>query len=84
MSGLLKKIARAAVAQPWDYMGQGAPQEWEFRVSPDEGTLALYNPSRGVWVLFREVVTLAEVTSLDEMNRHTGNWARFVEELDDE
>lgn len=81
---IIKKVARAAVAQPWDYMGEGAPNEWEFRVSPEEDTLAVYNPARGKWVIFREVVTLAEVTSLTEMDRGTGDWAQYVEVIDDE
>lgn len=80
---VLKKVLRAAVAQPWEYMGEGAPNEWEFRVSPDEETLAVWNPSKDRWVLFREVVTLAEATQ-KEMDRHTGDWARYVEELEDE
>lgn len=80
---ILKKILRAAVAQPWEYMGEGAPNEWEFRVSPDEETLALWNPSLGKWVLFREVVTLANVSAA-EMDRYAGDWARYVEELEDE
>lgn len=81
---ILKKVARAAVAQPWDYMGEGAPNEWEFRVSPDEQTLAVYSPNTGKWVIFREVVTLAEETSLTEMDRHTADWAQYVEVLDDD
>lgn len=81
---ILKTILRAAVAQPWDYMGAGAPNEWEFRVSPDEEMLAVYNPHTGKWVLFREVVTLAEVTSLTEMDRNTADWAQFVEVIDDD
>ena len=84
MAGLLKKIVRAAVAQPWEYMGRGAPQEWEFRVSYDEGVCAVYSPDKGTWLIFRDVVVIAEVTSQDEMDRETGSWARFVEELDDE
>lgn len=79
---MVKSILRAAVAQPWDYMGEGAPAEWEFRISPDEDTLAVYNPHRGKWVIFREVVTLAEVDSLAEMDAHTADWSRYVEDLD--
>lgn len=81
---IVKKILRAAVAQPWDYMGEGAPGEWEFRVSPEEDTLAVYNPNYGKWVLFRQVITLAEVASLSEMDRNTADWYRYVEELEDE
>lgn len=84
MAGMLRKILRAAVAQPWEYIGEGAPDEWEFRVSPDEETLAVYNPNYGRWVLFREVVTLAEEKNLNRMDRDTGDWSRFVEELEEE
>ena len=81
---ILKKVARAAVAQPCDYMGEGAPNEWEFRLAPDEEMVAVYNPHTGKWVIFREVVTLAEVTSLTEMDRNTADWAQFVEVIDDD
>lgn len=80
---MLRKILRAAIAQPWDYMGEGAPNEWEFRVSPDEETLAVYNPNYGRWVLFHQVVALAEA-KVDEMDRNTDDWDQFVQVLDDE
>lgn len=82
--GLIKKVLRAAVAQPWEYVGEGAPNDWEFRVSPDERTLAVYNPVKGKWVIFNEVVTLAEA-QCGEMDRHTEDWRQFlsVEDPDD-
>jgi len=83
MAGMIRKILRAAVAQPWDYMGEGAPDEWEFRLSPDEETLAVYNPNHGRWVLFHDVVVLAEVKT-KEMDRRTDDWARYVEQLEEE
>jgi hypothetical protein len=79
---IFKALLRTSVAQPWEYMGEGAPNEWEFRLHPDQETLALYSPLQGHWTIFRDVVVLAEVTSLKEMDRNTGDWARFVEELD--
>lgn len=86
MSGIFKKILRAAVAQPWEYMGDGAPNEWEFRVSPDEEYIAVYGPPHGRWVIMnsRSGGMVAEVDSLDEMNAHTADWSRYVEELEGE
>lgn len=78
MAGLLRKVLRAAVAQPWDYTGEGAPEDWEFRVSPEDGgPLALYNPDRGRWVIFQDVIVLAEATTT-EMDKHTADWRQFV------
>lgn len=82
--GLIKQVLRAAVAQPWEYMGEGAPNEWEFRISPDEQTLAVYNPHKGAWFLFQNVVVLAMVTSTTEMDRNTADWTQYVEVLDDD
>lgn len=82
---IVKGVLRAVVAQPWDYTGEGAPDDWEFRISPDEETLAVYNPNRGRWFLFHDVVVLAEVKSLNEMDNHTEDWRQFlsVEDPDD-
>jgi hypothetical protein len=87
---IVLRVLGAMFSRPWEYMGEGAPNEWEFRVlaSEDEdrnALLAVYNPhwSRK-WILFRDVVQVAEV-SLEEMNRRPdGEWLRFVEELDEE
>lgn len=87
MAGLIKKVLRAAVAQPWEYIGEGAPDDWEFRVSPPaDGVCAVYNPDKGVWWIFRDVVVLAEVKSLGEMDRNTADWRQFlsVEDPDDD
>jgi hypothetical protein len=86
MSGLLKKIVRAAVAQPWEYRGAGAPTEWEFRVSPEEDHFAVYDPRRGTWMIMDAslLCPVAEVGRLDEMNDRTAEWARFPEELEDD
>src|ERR1044072_166946 len=53
--GLIKKVLRAAVAQPWEYVGEGAPDDWEFRVSPDEGPFAVYDRRRDIWVMLASV-----------------------------
>lgn len=83
--GLIKKVFRAAVAQPWEYVGEGAPNDWELRISPDEQHLALYNPGHGSWYIFHDVVVLAEVKSLNEMDKNTADWRQFlsVEDPDD-
>lgn len=86
MAGLVRKVVRALVAQPWDYMGAGAPQEPEFRVSPDGRHYAAYDPERGTW-LYHEMTTglvVAEEASLGEVDRYCGDWRRFLEELDDD
>ena len=83
MSGLLKKIVRAAVAQPWDYTGEGAPTEWEFRVSPDEDMIAIWNPALGEWVVCTQVIDQAHLTQA-EGERELSGWSRYVEELEDE
>lgn len=76
----LKKIARAAVAQPWDYQGSGAPGDFEFRVSPDEQHFAVYDPNRGRWLILTAgyCVIVAEVTKLSEMDAHTADWRQFL------
>lgn len=83
MRGMLKKLIRAAVAQPWDYMGTGSPDEWEFRVSPDEDEVAVWNPSLGQWAVFTEVIA---PRTLDQRQgeRDLEGWTRYVEELGDE
>lgn len=77
---IVKGVLRAAVAQPWDYTGEGAPDDWEFRISPDEQTLALYDPQRGHWVMLDSgrLTVVAEVKSLNEMDKHTDDWRQFV------
>lgn len=83
MAGMVRKILRAAVAQPWEYVGGGAPADWEFRVSPDEEMIAVWNPGLGRWVVFSQVVTLQELTQ-GQGDRTLAGWSRFVEELEDE
>lgn len=73
-----KKVLRAAVAQPWEYVGEGAPHDWEFRVSPEDGgPMAVFNPDLGEWVIFTDVVVLAKAGTTD-MDRHTGGWRQFL------
>lgn len=77
---MLKAVARAAVAQPWDYQGEGAPNEWEFRVSGDEEHFAVYDPGRGHWVILDSgrMTVQAEVHDTAEMDKHTADWDQFV------
>jgi hypothetical protein len=76
---LVRAVARAAVAQPWDYQGDGAPDDWEFRVSPDEKHVALYDPGRDHWVLLDSgrLTVVAEVRR-NEMDENTEDWRQFV------
>jgi len=83
MAGIISKIVRAAVAQPWDYMGEGAPAEWEFRVSPDEDRIAIWNPAFGQWVVCTRVYDDRCLTQA-QGERELAEWSRFVQELDDE
>lgn len=83
MAGILRGILRAAIAQPWDYMGEGAPNEWEFRLSPDEDQVAMWSPAIGEWVLFSKVTTDRTV-KFKHTDRELSTWKKFVEELDDE
>lgn len=83
---IVKKVLRAAVAQPWDYVGEGAPEDWEFRLSPDEGFMAIHNPADGLWVVF-EVKTMQpvdSVNSLEKMNKYTRDWGIFLRLLDED
>jgi len=82
---IVKGVLRAAVAQPWDYMSEGAPDDWEFRLSPDEKTFAIYDPNRGEWYLIQSIQPVAVVHSLAEMDRNTEDWRQFlsVEDPDD-
>lgn len=75
---IIKGVARAAFSRPWEYMGAGAPNDWEFRVSPGEDVIAFWNPDKGLWVLFSQVVTMAEVKSMAEMDKNTWDWRQFL------
>lgn len=82
MAGILRSVLRAAIAQPWDYMGEGAPNEWEFRLGPEGDQIAMWNPEIGEWVLFSDVRVDRKV-KLKHTDRELSTWARFVEELED-
>jgi hypothetical protein len=79
MAGLIKKVLRAAIAQPWDYQGEGAPNDFEFRVSPDEQTFAVWHPEVNEWVIFSFSGwrVIAEANQ-DEMDKHTEDWRQFL------
>lgn len=77
---IVKGVLRAAVAQPWDYQGEGAPNDFEFRVSPDEQHIAVHDPQRGQWMILdvRTWEPVAEETNQRIMDNHTQDWRQFV------
>lgn len=85
---IAKKVLQAAVAQPWDYVGEGAPDDWEFRVEPGERFFAVYAPAEDAWIIYdrKKWVMVARVESLAEMDRNTEDWRQFlsVEDPDEE
>lgn len=81
---ILRKILRAAVAQPWDYVGEGAPNGWEFRVSPDGRYIAVWEPGNEPWFVIDTSAVKGHWTSTRDMDRHTQHWAQFLEILDEE
>jgi hypothetical protein len=89
VSGMLTKILRAALTKPWELAGEGAPHDWEVRIDecpddPEQTVMAVWSPYSGQWVFFRDVVTLFEEKSLDEVDRHTAGWLRLVQEPEDD
>lgn len=74
---LIKKVLRAAVAQPWEYMGEGAPDDWEFRVSPDGKSIAIWEPGNEPWFVITGDVKGRWVSTRD-MERHAADWRQFV------
>ncbi len=80
---IVKGVARALIAQPWDYIGEGAPHEPEFRISPDEGYLAVFLPAVGRWRILRaDDLSLAAEADPDEMEDNTGDWTQYLAVLD--
>lgn len=84
MAGMLRKILRAAVAQPWDYVNEGAPHEREVRWSPDGKYLAVWDPGNEPWF----VVDLNEVRGrwvpTADMDKNAADWPQYLEVLDDD
>lgn len=79
---IVKGVARAMIAQPWDYVGEGAPNDWEFRVAPDEESIAVYNPNHGRWVIFKQAVVLREIRDTGQADRELAQWDQFLPVLD--
>lgn len=81
---VVKRVLRAAVAQPWEYVGEGAPAGPEFRVSPDGRHFASFLPERGTWMVHDGASgsVVGEVARLDRFDRETEDWSRFLEEID--
>lgn len=82
---ILKGVLRAAVAQPWEYVGEGAPDDWEFRVSPDGKMIALWEPGNEPWFVMTAADMKGRFVSTRDMDRHTADWRQFlsVEDPDD-
>lgn len=81
---ILKKILRAAVAQPWDYIGEGAPNEPEIRVSPDGRYLALWEPGNEPWFVIDTASVGGRWVKTPEMERHAADWIPFLPLKEDE
>lgn len=78
MWGIVKKILRAAVAQPWDYIGEGAPNEWELRLSPDGRHIAVWEPGNEPWFVIDTAAVKGTWVGTPEMDRHAADWTPFL------
>ena len=65
---VIGKVLRAAIEKPWEHdedepeiVGDGAPDDMEFRVSPDGYTVAMWLPDSKQWVLFSNVVVTVSI-----------------------
>jgi hypothetical protein len=83
---MVKAVARAAVAQPWDYMGEGAPQEPEFRVSPNGRHFAAYDPARGTWLVHEAMsgAVVREIERQGKIDKLTRDWDQYLRIKDPE
>lgn len=85
MAGILRKILRAAVAQPWDYVGEGAPNGREVRMSPDGQYLALWEPGNEPWFIIDMATVRGDwVKSRDMDGRRYEDWEQFLPIKEDE
>ena len=84
---MIWKILKAAFTRPWEdepEVGDGAPDDWEIRLSPDEATFTIWNPVHQGWVVFQKVIPLAKGTGLQDWERRTRDWTVFLPLVDDE
>ena len=75
---ILKKVLRAAIAQPWDYVGEGAPHDWEFRLSPDGRHLAIWEPGNEPWFVIDTAFAKGRWADTPEMERNASDWIPFL------
>jgi len=93
---MILRILRAAMFRPWELedeeteysedfavVKEGAPEDWEFRVSPDEKLAAVWAPRANRWLVFSDVVVRQAYEAADPGSLQ--DWKRFmeVEEIDD-
>lgn len=93
---LLGKIFRAAMYRPWEFededdgdgpegyviANEGAPENYEFRMSPDYKRVAIRVVPADKWLIFENVVVLQELRASEPGT--LSEWRRFleVEEVD--
>lgn len=75
---IAKKILQAAVAQPWDYVGEGAPNDWELRLSPDGRHIAVWEPGNEPWFVIDTAAVQGRWVKTSEMERHADDWTPFL------
>lgn len=77
---IVKGVLRAAVAQPWDYQGEGAPDDWEMRVDQNAtgNVHAVFNPYYREWTFYQGAELLFVSQDLADVDRHTRDWCPFL------
>jgi hypothetical protein len=80
---MIRTILAAAVHKPWEdeddespVIGKGAPEEFEFRVHPEGGRIAVWAPAVGHWVVFADVMVLDTAPLMTDKFDH---WHQFLE-----
>jgi hypothetical protein len=84
VAGMIRKILRAAVAQPWDYVGEGAPHDWEIRMSPDGRHIAVWEPGNEPWFVIDTAAVKGQWTPTEAMEKHAADWIPFLPLNEDE
>lgn len=81
--GMIRTLLAAVVHKPWEdeddespVIGEGAPEEYEFRVNPEESKVAIWVPNKGKWFVFTDFVVLDTAPLMtDKFDR----WHQFLE-----
>lgn len=82
ISKAFKEILSAVVHKPWEdeyespVIGEGAPEEFEFRVHPEGEKIAVWVPKVGKWIVFADVVVLDRAPLL---TKQFDTWHQFLE-----